>query len=220
MKTLHDPKSHGLRIEVTKEGYEAAVRAKSAACVIADAIKQQYPQLSRVKVDIATIRASDRKRGEKYVYLTPMPVGEFVLAFDQGWGQETFPKNFRSRPPVRIVPIVRNPAAFKMTAERRATRLAELESKEQSGQPLTGEEKRSLTRLRNPKPTPDRPTSYGPAKAELVGDEVIVHGRPTTKAKAKYHKLHANLLEERDRHFGAKLARPSEAFNEALKVAI
>jgi hypothetical protein len=149
-----------------------------------------------------------------------MPVGQFVLAFDQGWGQEEFPKRFHIRKPVRVVPIVRNPAALKRTAETRATRLAKLEVKEQSGQILTREEKRSLTVLRNPKPTPDRPTSYGPAKTELVGDEVIVHGPPMPKAKAKYRELHANLLEERDRHFGAKLARPSEVFNEALKVAV
>jgi len=74
----------------------------------------------------------------------------------------------------------------------------------------------ALTRMRNPTPTPERPTSVGPP--EVHGSSrarpVVVGGRPLP------HGTHPNLLRGRDRIFGAKLADPGLAFNEAVEAAV
>ena len=44
---------------------------------------------------------------------------------------------------------------------------------------------------------------------------VVYGGRPLPQGEA-----HPNLLRGRDRHFGAKLADPGEAFREAVEAAV
>jgi hypothetical protein len=198
---------------VTKENYDRAIKASSAACVVADAIKTDYPDFSNVKVNVAYIRITDKKRGYRYLYLTPPSVAEIILAFDQGWPMETFPRKLRIKQLLKVMPILRSAADVKKHAERRAARLTKLEAKEQSGTPLSDGEQRALGKLRNAKPAPERPTAYGPTK---VQDGVIV-GRPIGVKNELYDK---NLLRERDRHFAAKVAQPSEVFKQAVEEAV
>ena len=129
-----------LKIDITEENYKRAVCAKSSACLVADAIKEQYPEFSRVHVDVATIRVTDKDRGVRYTYLTPKAVAETLLFFDQGWTEDTFPKTLRIREAVRVTPIIRTPNNLKMADEQRADRLSELEAKEQNGEELTRDE--------------------------------------------------------------------------------
>jgi hypothetical protein len=218
MNTTQERKSRGIRFEITPENYKRAVTASSGACLVADAIQQQHPKFSNVKVNVATITFSNRERGERYLFLTPPSVGELLLAFDQGWPEESLPKKFRLTEPLRISPIIRTAKELKLAAEKRATRLTELEAKVQSGQILTRDENRSLTVLRNPKKAPPRPTTYGPAKVEVIGNDEIVHGRPVQQTKLA--RLNANLLAGRTRHFGAKTAQPSEVFKRAVNDAV
>ena len=87
------PKNHlitspELRLEITNENYERAKIAKSGSCLVADAIRQQYPRFSNLSVDAATVRFSDKERGERYIYITPPSIWEVLLAFDQGWRRE------------------------------------------------------------------------------------------------------------------------------------
>ena len=203
----------GLQWEVTRENYERAIPANESTCIHADAIRERYPEYSYVKVNVATIQVSDKKRGVRYLYLTPSSVAQMLLFFDQGWREEKFPRQFRVRQPVKIIPIVRPVSDIKAKAVKRAARLTELEAKEQSGESLTSDEKRSLNRLQKPpKKSPVRPTSHGPSKA--AGDDAVIGG------PGKSSVVNANLIHERNRHFGAKIAQPSEVFKQAVEEAV
>ena len=204
-----------LQVEITEENYKRAVTAASGGCIVADAIKAAYPKFHTVKVNVATIRVTDRETGEKGMYLTPPSVGQTLLYFDQGWDEKKLPKKLRIRELVRVTPITRSESSKKRDAAARVKRLAELESKEASGAELTRDETRSLTLLRNPKPTPDRPTSEGKGKAEGTERNPVIRGGrdKAVEGSAK----NPNLLAGRTRHFGAKLAEPSQVFKEAVE---
>jgi hypothetical protein len=214
MKILKKPKVGELKVEITKENYERAVQASEGTCLVADAIRERYKEFSNVKVNVATTRATDKKHGFRYLYLTPPSVSQMLLAFDQGWKEKAFPIIVRIRQLVNVTPIIRSVSNVKIKAEHRATRLAELEAKEQRGETLTHGDRRALGKLRNPKPAPERPTTYGEA-IEIRNDAII--GRPPP---VRYEKLNPNLLAGQTRHFGAKLAQPSEVFKQAVEEAV
>jgi hypothetical protein len=79
-----------LEVEITAEVIEAATRADSSHCMIADAIKAQVPGAERIAVDLQSIRYTDRKRGVRYLYLTPARAQVALLRFDQGETVEPF----------------------------------------------------------------------------------------------------------------------------------
>ena len=206
-----------LRIEITPENYERAITANSGSCLVADAIKEQYPQFSTVKVDVATVRVTNRKTGEKYTYLTPPSVAESLVFFDQGWREESLPKKLRIRTLLRVTPITRSASDVRLKGEKMAQRLAQLEAKERNQEPLTSDERRSLGRLRKPKTIVTRPTSEGFAKVE--GDEeapVIRGGKEPVANRVR----NPNLLSGRDRHFAGKRLQPSQVFTQAVKEAV
>lgn len=210
-----------LKLEITEENYQRAIKANSGACLVADAIKEQYPELSDVKVDVATIRVTDRKAGERYIFLTPPSVGQTLIFFDQGWEEQKLPKKLRIKNLVRVLPIARSASMVKSDAEQRAKRLAKLQGKVQQGETLSSDEKRSLTRLENYKPA-QRPTSYGPTTVEGEGDDILIRGGKPTEVigKPSLLKKHPNMLAGRTRHFGAKVAQPNVVFEAAVKEAV
>jgi hypothetical protein len=215
-----ETKTPTLKVEITKENYEQAIQASSGSCLVADAIKKQHPNFSSVKVDVATIRFSDKERGERYLYLTPPSVYQTLLFFDQGWQEAKLPKTLRIRTPLKIIPITRSASDVKLKAERRAARLAQLEAKEKSGKRLTGLEKRSIERLRNPKQPTVRPLTHGSRTTEVVqGGEIVVRSGPG-RVPVKTHKTNPNLLAGHDRHFGAKQSKPSQVFRQAVEEAV
>ena len=59
-----------LQLAIGQEQIDRAVQSNSGGCLIADAIKAQYPELTHVTVDMATVRVTDKQRGERYTYLT------------------------------------------------------------------------------------------------------------------------------------------------------
>jgi hypothetical protein len=199
-----------LQVQIAQAQWDKAVRSNSGGCLIADAIASQYPHLSAVTVDMATIRASDRAKGERYTWLTPGPAQHLLLSFDQGWTQAA--ESFQLRNPVRITKS--HTSAPRIVS--RATRLQELEAKEQD-QTLTRPEQSALSRMRNTnamRPTP-LPTSQGPVTS--VTKSTVIGGSSLPKPTAAKH---PNLLTGRDRHFGAKLASPGLAFDEAVAAAV
>jgi hypothetical protein len=207
-----------LELRITAEQHERAVQSASGGCLIADAIREQYPHLTKVTVDMATIRASDRKTGKRYTYLTPPIAQHLLLAFDQGWPQPT--EQLVVKRAVKITPITRNRtgrASSAGAAARREARIAELEAKVAAGEELTVVEKKALTRMRNAKPAPERPASRGPTEVHVTSNRgAVVHGgKAIPQGEA-----HPNLLRGRDRHFGAKLADPGIAFREAVEAAV
>lgn len=200
-----------LALTITEEDRDEAIRSNSGGCLIADAIKRQYPHLSSITVDMATIRCTDRKRGERYVYLTPADAQQVLLAFDQEWRHPT--ETLTIRRAVQIIPVT---VSRNRTADR-MERLFQLEQREQAGETLTRGEKKSLTYLRN---ATERPASRGKADVKITDGganhgAVIRGGEPRRQGPA-----HPNLLRGRDRHFGARLADPGAAFNEAVEQAV
>ena len=212
-----------LQLKLAAEQHERAIRSNSGGCLIADAIKQQYPHLSAISVDMATIRVSDRAKGLRYTYLTPSTAQHVLLAFDQGWRNPI--DTLEIRRAVKIDQITTNgrPTQQKR-AQQREERLEELQLKLDSGDDLTPVEKRSLSRMTNPKAPaskpspPTRPTARGPI-SEVITPKgkpaTVVGGTPIPQGPS-----HPNLLRGRNRLFGAKIADPGVAFQEALDQAI
>src|SRR4029077_14894795 len=99
-----------LKLSITQDRWETAVQSHSGACLISDAIKDQYPHLSNVETDMATIRATDKAAGVRYIYLTPDAAQHLLLSYDQGWPQSTEEVTIRAA--VQIVPIRRSPASI------------------------------------------------------------------------------------------------------------
>jgi hypothetical protein len=71
-------------ITITQEILDRACRANAHRCMIAEAIKEQVPQASRVNVDLRTIRWSDSKKGLRYVYMVPPIAADALIRFDKG----------------------------------------------------------------------------------------------------------------------------------------
>jgi hypothetical protein len=87
---LKDAKSPVLRVNVTKELRDEAVKSNSSHCMIAEAIKEAYPLLNHVSVDLQTIRFSDPAKGLRYIYLTPRACQEALVLFDEGVASKPF----------------------------------------------------------------------------------------------------------------------------------
>jgi hypothetical protein len=195
-----------LDVQITKDAYERAAQSDSGGCLIADAIKEQFPFLSHVRVDMATIRATDRKKGERYTWLTPADAQYTLLFYDQGWPHVR--EKITIVRPIKVNKVTTNP---KKNATR-AERLAILEAKIAAGEELNSAEKAQRTMLLKP----PRPTSQGKTQVKgRGGKDLVVHG-----GKAIPTDTHPNLLAGRDRHFGAQLADPGEVFNEAVDMAV
>ena len=202
-----------LTIELTPKDWETATQASSRSCLIADAIARQYPHLTRIRVDVATIRATDTRTDERLTWIQPQSGAMILLHYDQGWDQpET--RRIVTRRPAHVVPVTRSPAQLAKHAAKRAERLAELETKEQSGAKLTQGESAALTRLRNPKPAKPRPSKRGRSTAVVNpdgsgtkrGGEPIWAGSPDP-----------SLLAGRDRLYGGKRVEPSAVFSRAME---
>jgi hypothetical protein len=205
-----------LDIQITEENYQRAITAHSGACLVADAIKEKYPQFSDIKVNVASVRVTDRKAGQRYIYLTPPSVSDTLLFFDQGWPEKTLPKRLRIRDLVRVTQLTRSASAVKSDTENRAKRLAELEAKVQTTE-LTSDEKRTLTRLQKPYNPPVRPTKPDKPIAEGNDEQLVIYGGYESRRDSRRN---PNLLAGRTRHFGRKNAQPSQVFKQAVKEAV
>jgi hypothetical protein len=204
-----------LKVAITEEQWEKAVASQSGGCLIADAIKRQYPKLSNVEVDMATIRATDKDAGERYTYLTSPQAQHLLLSFDQGWPNPT--EELTIRAAVHVRPIYTSPVQVEKRKAEREARIVELEHKQERGEELTKHEKAGLTKMKRRKPPSPRPSTQGAAElVELPGQRaVVVGGKSPVQGSA-----HPNLLRGRNRHFGAKMADPGKAFKEAVEAAV
>jgi predicted CopG family antitoxin len=214
-----------LKVTITEESYKVAVRSKSGGCLVSDAIERQYPHL-KANTDMATIRITDSKAGESYVYLTPGSVQHVLLAFDQGW-RNPF-EELTIRRAVQILPIKRpvtGPSSPAVIKKNRAEKLAEFTARIEAGEDLTSSERRSFGALKAHEtrdqrdPVPERPSSLGPAEVVDPGSDskpAVIRGGK----RRKRLRTNPNLLTGRNRHFGAKLADPGLAFREAVAQAV
>lgn len=86
-----------LRAKATQEMIDDAVERNSGHCVFADAVRIADPNLSYVSVDLQTIRATDRTKNERYIWLTPRKVQQFLVDFDWGLRANLEPVAFELR---------------------------------------------------------------------------------------------------------------------------
>lgn len=190
-----------VEVALTPLQHDKARQSDSGGCLIADRIKEQG--YTSVSVDMATIRFTDPETGMRYTYLTPEQAQYILLAFDQGWPNPF--ERFTLRRAVKITPVIKD----RNNAKRREERLAELEAKEASGEELTRRERQSLTKLRQPLV---RPHKRGPSNVNAEG--AVVGGHPLKLS------TNPNLLRGRNRHFGAKIAKPGQVFQNAVEEAV
>lgn len=209
-----------LDLKLTEEQRDKAIRSNSGGCLIADAIRQQYPQFTRIVVDMATIRFSDAARGLRFTYLTPPEAQHVLLSYDQGWPQPT--QSLTVKRAVHVAPMTRSEARDRTEEYERTRRIRALESKVLNGEKLTKHETSVLNRMKNRKAPPERPSTPGPPEVEISASRgdgrstpVIFGGRAPMQGAA-----HPNLLRGRDRHFGAKLADPGVVFQEAVEAEV
>jgi hypothetical protein len=73
--------------------------------MIADAIKEQVRNSKSVSVDIATIRFTDKKLCQRFIYLTPPIAQQALVDFDQG--KDLQPFGFDLRTAIQITPKLR-----------------------------------------------------------------------------------------------------------------
>jgi hypothetical protein len=81
---------------VTPEILERSVQRNSNHCMLAEAIKEAHPDLTHISVDIQTIRASNPKKRERYIWLTPRVCQVGIIDFDRGQKLTPFPFNLRA----------------------------------------------------------------------------------------------------------------------------
>ena len=206
-----------LTLAITEENRARAIASNSGGCLIADAIKDQYPNLSGVTVDMATIRATDRAKGVRYIYLTPPNAQHVLLSYDQGWPNPT--EELVVRRAVQVLPVTSSPVQKAKVRAHRADRLTDLRARAAAGETLARHDRGALTRMENNPPVElDRPSTIGPPTVVTRGrgsEVTVVGGPPLPQGPA-----HPNLLRGRNRHFGAKLADPGVAFNEAVEARL
>lgn len=90
-----------LHIPITPEVINNAVQRDSSHCVIADAIRAALPDVTRVTVDLQTIRFT-LPNGERVVFLTPAPEQGLLVGFDQGVKPQ--PRDMYLSHPIQVIP--------------------------------------------------------------------------------------------------------------------
>jgi hypothetical protein len=64
-------------------------------CMVAEGLKESRPELSHISVDIQTIRATDRVKGLRYVWITPRVIQQMIVDFDRGIKPKPFKVQLR-----------------------------------------------------------------------------------------------------------------------------
>lgn len=90
-----------VEVKVTKKHIETAKPSDSAHCMIADAIAEAEPHAKFISVDLSTIRFTDSKKKQRYIYLTPALAQVSLVRFDQGL--EVAPFSFGLHAPAQVV---------------------------------------------------------------------------------------------------------------------
>jgi hypothetical protein len=111
-------------LSLTPKIIEEGTQRNSNHCMVAEALRAKYPELTHIAVDIQTIRATDKKKRERYVWLTPRVVQQMIVDFDRG--QKIQPFGFHCRDgQVTATKAVRNgnPKAVAKRAKHRKLRM-------------------------------------------------------------------------------------------------
>lgn len=123
-------------IRVTNDHIAPAVRRDSSHCMIQIAIEQQIPNAKAISVDLQTIRWSDPTVGKRYIWLTPRPAQEMLIAFDRGWDDLIEPIAFELRN-AHVVPM-RKTVVDPETGKKKTTTLGKAKLVKAPGQGTGG----------------------------------------------------------------------------------
>jgi len=85
-----------LDVSVTAEVIDGAVPRDSGYCMLAEAIKATMPEVTKISVDLQTIRFTDPRGDVRYTYLTPRRCQVALVNFDQGVKPEPFTFQLRN----------------------------------------------------------------------------------------------------------------------------
>lgn len=107
-------------VEITQETIDNSMRANSAHCMIAEAIKKAFPEVRKVGVDLQTIRFTDPIKRKRFIFLTPRAGQEALIRFDQGHEVKAFQITLT---PSQIIPLRDHRKPRDPNAPRRKTRL-------------------------------------------------------------------------------------------------
>ena len=95
----HGPR---VRVQVEQGHIDTACRKDSGHCMVADAVEAAVPDATSIKVDLQTIRWSDKKKGRRFYYLTPRIAQMALLYFDMGVSPEPFAFQLRDAQSVAL----------------------------------------------------------------------------------------------------------------------
>jgi len=82
-------------IDVTEVDIDKGTKRQSSKCVVALAVARAVKEANRIDVDMQTVRFSVGE--QRYVYLTPWRVQDYIVGFDAG--DEIEPFRFQLRDP-------------------------------------------------------------------------------------------------------------------------
>lgn len=81
-------------VDVPGEIIATAIRNSSGHCMISASIQVAIPDASYISTDLQTIRWTNLKKRERYVYLTPPVAQQALIKFDRG-DEDILPFRFR-----------------------------------------------------------------------------------------------------------------------------
>ena len=127
MKMLgHSPQ---LTLKITKDIIDRSTTRNSNHCMVAEAVRKAHPNLTHIAVDIQTIRASDFKKRERYVWLTPRKVQQLIVDFDMGKPIDPFQCTLTEGQTIEVGQHWLKTDEQKTKAKKRAKRLEALRKK-------------------------------------------------------------------------------------------
>jgi hypothetical protein len=87
-----------IKIDIEQQDIDEAFERSSSHCAVAMAIARTLPDARRIAVDLQTIRWTMKKKGLRFVCLTPHCAQDAIVAFDQGEREKLQPFTMRMRP--------------------------------------------------------------------------------------------------------------------------
>jgi hypothetical protein len=109
-----------------------AMKNHSGRCMVAEALKENYPHLKNVKVDIHFIRFADAKKEERYLIPTPQTIGAYLYLWDDGKRPQEFRVHTKGGQTSRIRPTPPRTPEDKAAAKARLDALHEKRKLEQT----------------------------------------------------------------------------------------
>lgn len=193
-----------ITVNLTQSDIDKALKNHSSRCVVATAIKRAVPNAKRVEVDMQTIRWSaedEEGNNERVVYVTPMSVMDYIVAFDAG--DELLPFNFYlfADRKATIPAIKRNTAARQVdTATKRVKNSTARAAKTASDPKATKAAKKVAA---------EKVTQAKEELAEVKATVGPLAERTKVKGNATHWRIPRHSKTGR-RYFGAKVMRVNE----------